>query len=81
MLAELAAVPGLSLAVTLRGGNRPDGVAWRDAVEVEPLGDEDAKRVFLAIAGNKHAADAHLANLLAALDGVPLAIDSYGPRR
>ena len=74
LLAELAAVPGLSLAVTLRSGNRPDGVAWRDAIEVEPLDHEDAKRVFLAIAGNRHAADAHLDDLLAALDGVPLAI-------
>ena len=74
LLAELAAVPGLSLAVTLRGGNRPDGVAWGDLLWIEPLGDVDAKRVFLAIAGNKHAADAHLANLLAALDGVPLAV-------
>jgi hypothetical protein len=74
LLGELAAVPGLSLTVTLRSGNRPDGVAWRDAIEVEPLDHEDAKRVFLAITGNKHAADAHLANLLAALDGVPLAV-------
>jgi hypothetical protein len=74
VLGELAAVPGLSVTVTLRSGNRPDGVAWRDAIEVDPLDHEDAKRVFLAIAGNKHAADAHLANLLAALDGVPLAV-------
>ena len=75
MLAKLAAVPGLSLAVTLRGGNRPAGVPWRDAIEVKPLGSEDARRVFLAIAGKTHATDAHLDHLLAALDGVPLAIE------
>ena len=75
LLAELAAVPGLSLTVTLRSRNRPGGVAWREAVEVVPLSSEDAKRVFLAIAGDKHAADAHLGDLLAALDGVPLAIE------
>ena len=74
LLADLAAVPGLALTVTLRSGNRPDGIAWRDAIEVEPLDHEDAKRVFLAVAGNKHAADARLDDLLAALDGVPLAI-------
>ena len=72
---ELAAVPGLSLTVTLRGRNRPARVAWREAIEVKPLGPEDAKRVFLAIAGNKHAKDGNLADLLAALDGVPLAIE------
>jgi tetratricopeptide (TPR) repeat protein len=75
LLAQIAAAPGLSLAVTLRGRNRPGGVAWREAIEVEPLGREDAKRVFLAIAGNRHAADAQLDELLAVLDGVPLAIE------
>ena len=75
LLAQLAAVPELSLTVTLRSANRPDGVAWGDAIEVKPLDHKDAKRVFLAIAGDRHAADAHLGELLAALDGVPLAID------
>ena len=62
LLAELAAVPGLSLTVTVRSRNRPGGVAWREAIEVVPSGNEDAKRVFLAIAGDRHAADAHLAS-------------------
>ena len=75
LLAQLAAVPGLSLAVTVRGRNRPAGPAWREAIVVEPLGRQDAKRVFLAIVDNKHAADPHLGDLLAALDGVPLAIE------
>jgi hypothetical protein len=74
LLAELGAVPGLSLAVTLRSRDRPAGAAWREPIEIEPLGPEDAMRVFLAVAGNKHAGDANLGNLLAALDGVPLAI-------
>ena len=75
VLAELAAVPGLALVVTLRSGNRPGGVAWREAIEVQPLKGDDPKRLFLAVAGNKHASDAQLGNLLAALDGVPLAIE------
>jgi tetratricopeptide (TPR) repeat protein len=75
LLAGLAAAPGVSLAVTLRGGNRPAGVPWRDRVEVKPLGSDDARRVFLAIAGERHAADRYLAMLLAALDGLPLAIE------
>jgi tetratricopeptide (TPR) repeat protein len=75
VLAELAAVPGASLAVTLRRGQQPGGVAWREPVEVRPLGTEDARRVFLAIAGNRHAVDPRLGDLLTALDGVPLAIE------
>jgi tetratricopeptide (TPR) repeat protein len=75
LLAELGGVAGLSIAVTVRSKNRPVGPAWREAIAVEPLGREDAKRVFLAIAGNRHAADALLDQLLAALDGVPLAIE------
>jgi hypothetical protein len=75
LLAELAAVPGVSLAVTLRRGHQPGGVAWRAPVEIRPLGPADSRRVFLAVAGSKHAADPRLGNLLSALDGVPLAIE------
>jgi hypothetical protein len=38
LLAELAAAPELSLAATLRSGNRPARVRWRNPVEVKPLG-------------------------------------------
>jgi tetratricopeptide (TPR) repeat protein len=61
--------------VTLRRGQQPGGVAWREPIEVKPLGREDAKSVFLAIAGGRHAADRQLDELLKALDGVPLAIE------
>ena len=74
-LAELAAVPGVALAVTFRRGHQPGGPAWRPADAIRPLGGEDARRVFLAIAGHRHAADLRLGNLLTALDGVPLAIE------
>ncbi len=75
LLAQLAAAPGSSLTVTLRRGNQPGGVAWREPIEVKPLGREDARRVFLAVAGDKHAANAQLGELLTVLDGVPLAIE------
>jgi hypothetical protein len=75
ILAALAAVPDLSLAVTLRGRSRPAGAAWREAMIVEPLGGDDSNRLFLGIAGRKHESDAHLGDLLAVLDGVPLAIE------
>ena len=75
LLGQLAAAPGSSLAVTLRRGHQPGGVAWREPIEVRPLGREDAKRVFLAIAGSRHAADPQLDELMKALDGVPLAIE------
>ena len=40
-----------------------------------PLSGDDPKLLFLAVAGKKHENDTHLANLLAALDGIPLAIE------
>ena len=43
-LAELAAVPGVALAVTFRRGHQPGGPAWRPADEIRPLGGEDARR-------------------------------------
>jgi TIR domain len=75
LLGHLAAAPGSSLAVTLRRGHQPGGAAWREPIEIKPLGREDAKRVFLAIAGVKHAANPQLDELLNALDGLPLAIE------
>ncbi len=72
LLGQLAAAPGSSLAVTLRRGHQPGGVAWREPIEVRPLGREDAKRVFLAIAGSRHAADPQFStSRMKALHGVP----------
>ena len=42
---------------------------------LSPLPLADARRLFLAVAGPDFAADARLDELLAGLDGVPLAVE------
>ena len=74
LFAQLAAVPGLALVASLRGYSRPMGVRWRASIEPRSLPLDDARNVFLAIAGQKFANDTDLDRLLRALDGVPLAI-------
>ena len=71
MLGRLAAIAGLRLIVTARdeppripGG----GVVLRD---VESLGFDDARALFLREAGAHHAADPALPAFLADLDGHP----------
>jgi len=75
MLGRLAAVKGLRLIVTARdeppyipGG----GVKLRD---VESLGFDEARELFLREAGAQHVADPALPKLLEALDGHPLSIE------
>ena len=74
-LERLAAIPGLRLVVTLRG-EAPriagGGVAMRD---VEQLGPDDARALFLRVAGPEVAADPALPSLLADLEGHPLSIE------
>jgi hypothetical protein len=70
----LAALPGLALIASLRGASRPVGVLWRQSLQPPSLPLPDARKVFLAIAGDHFAADPYLDHVLLALDGVPLAI-------
>ena len=78
MLGRLAAIAGLRLIVTARdeppripGG----GVVLRD---VESLGFDDARALFLREAGAHHASDPALPAFLADLDGHPLSIELLG---
>ena len=77
-LAQLAAVPGLALIASLRGATRPGTVKWRQAIQPRQLPLLEARKAFLAIAGEKFASDPHLDELLGALDGIPLAITLLG---
>jgi tetratricopeptide (TPR) repeat protein len=74
IFAQLAAVPGLALVASLRGASRPVGVRWRQPIQPPSLPLPEARKVFLAIAGNQFTDDPDLDRLLRALDGVPLAI-------
>ena len=75
LLRTIAAVPQAGVAVSSRGTGRPAGLRWRDFAMVSPLPLSDARRLFLAVAGPGFAADPRLDELLAALDGVPLAVE------
>jgi SIR2-like domain len=77
-LAQLAAVPGLALIASLRGATRQGTVKWRQAIQPRQLPLFEARKAFLAIAGEKFVSDPHLDELLGALDGIPLAITLLG---
>jgi hypothetical protein len=72
IFATLAGVSGLALVISLRGRQRPFGLAWRDAIDLPPLPASEARKVFLAVAGQTFAEDPHLDELVAAQDGLPL---------
>ena len=74
LLTEIAALPGMALAVALRGEQRPFGPRWREAVHAGPLDPEAARRAFLAVAGERYQNDPDLPPLLSDLDGLALAI-------
>jgi len=74
LLGLLSGVPGLALVVSVRGGERPGGVSWAEALRAVPLDPVAARQAFLDIAGKKFEADPLLDTLLAAVDRVPLAI-------
>ncbi len=75
LLRTLAAIPQVGVAVSSRGTGRPAGLRWGDFAMVSPLGLAEARRLFLAVAGPGFAADPRLDELLAGLDGVPLAVE------
>ena len=66
------------MIASLRGAARPAQVRWRETIEPRRLPLFEARKAFLAIAGEKFASDSHLDDLLNALDGVPLAITLLG---
>ena len=78
LLRTVAAIPGVGVAVTARGTARPAGLRWRDFAMLSPLELPQARRLFLAVAGAGFAAVPGLDQLVAAVDGVPLAVELLG---
>jgi len=74
LLAELAAISGLCLVISIRGTQRPQGVAWREPIVVPPLELHAAREAFLAVSGKGHRNDRYLDSLIDAVDRVPLGI-------
>jgi tetratricopeptide (TPR) repeat protein len=75
LLAQLAAVPGVALVVTVRGEQRPAGPRWCEAIRLGPLPLASARSAFLAVAGEQHRTDPFLDKLVEAVEGLPIAID------
>ena len=76
LLRTIAAVPQAAVALTSRGTGRPAGLRWRDFAMLSPLPLADARRLFLAVAGPwLWRRIRRLDELLAGLDGVPLAVE------
>ncbi|KZV98598.1 hypothetical protein EXIGLDRAFT_763441 [Exidia glandulosa HHB12029] len=75
VLSFLTTIPGLSLVITMRGSERPQGVVWTRPVlpPLARLNDTAALQLFLAISDADESAPA-LNLLLAYLDNLPLAI-------
>ncbi|KZS87364.1 hypothetical protein SISNIDRAFT_390484, partial [Sistotremastrum niveocremeum HHB9708] len=75
LLSRLADVPELSLLLTLRGAERPSGIAWKRPC-LPPLAAIDyeaAKKTFVAVSDTAED-DIFLPKLLEELDYVPLAV-------
>ncbi len=78
LLRAVAAIPQAGVTVSARGTARPAGLRWHESAMLTPLPLTDARRVFLAVAGTGFATDPQLDQLLAELDGVPLAVELLG---
>jgi tetratricopeptide (TPR) repeat protein len=74
LLKQLAAVPGLALVASIRGRQRPPGIPWCESILVQRLRLDDARKLFLDVAGRRYGTDTNLDALVSAQDGVPLTI-------
>jgi tetratricopeptide (TPR) repeat protein len=74
LLARLAALPGLALAVSLRGAERPLRPSWHTTLALGPLAPDAAREAFLDVAGDVYRDDPLLTPLLAEVGHLPLAL-------
>ncbi len=71
-LTAVAALPRVALLITMRGPEPPYGIPWHDAFDLAPLHLDEARQLFLALAGDHYAADPQLDDLVGQQDGMPL---------
>ncbi|MBC7905888.1 MAG: SIR2 family protein [Rhodospirillaceae bacterium] len=76
VLAALAGLPNVALAVGVRGTDVPAHIAER--LTMKPLDDNDARAVFLDLAGGHLADDPDLGLLLGRMEGMPLPLYLLG---
>jgi tetratricopeptide (TPR) repeat protein len=79
MLKELSEIPGLSVLASFRGIDFVDGPAWY-VVRVDAFSSDTSKKLFAKIAGQWATTDSHFENFIAALGGIPLAINLVARR-
>ncbi|KZS92308.1 hypothetical protein SISNIDRAFT_442779, partial [Sistotremastrum niveocremeum HHB9708] len=79
LLSDLAAIPGLTLLVTLRGSERPSNIRWARPFipPLSGLSPHAAKATFMAISDSQ-CSDEDIDELLAVLDNIPLAVTLVG---
>ncbi len=73
LLRELRGISGLALICTVRGDDSPS-IPRETALRVKSLGKNEARELFCSIANNVAPEDSLLTELLADLEGLPLAI-------
>ena len=71
-LVAVAALPRVALVITMRGSEPPYGVPWHDAFRLAPLRLDEARQLFLFIAGDRYSADPQLDDLVGQQGGIPL---------
>jgi class 3 adenylate cyclase len=79
-LAALATIPGLALFASCRGRDRVSGPAWALVHAVDRLKSPFDRELFCRIAQGDLVNDPHLPLFLAALEGIPLAIELVAAR-
>ncbi|KZT38234.1 TPR-like protein [Sistotremastrum suecicum HHB10207 ss-3] len=79
MLSALADIPNLSILLTIRGAERPAGIAWKRpfVAPLPALQLEAAKQLFLSLSDAPED-DIYLPKLLEEVDHVPLAVTLLG---
>ena len=80
ILAALADIPGLALLASFRGGDRVGGPAWALVHSVAHLDPPDDIELFCRVAQTQFPDDPHLPLFMAALGGIPLAIELVAAR-
>jgi transcriptional regulator with XRE-family HTH domain len=75
VLARLAAIEPLALVFSIRGDKAPPKPRWTRRIPIHVLDEQDARDLFNAQTDGRFAGDPNLADLLADMAGVPLAIE------
>ena len=80
ILAELSAVPGLTILASARGREKFEPPRWTKAYEICELDAENSVNLFVKITGEWARSDKNLMNIVEDMDGLPLALNLVASR-